>query len=1300
MKFKLFAVFIILLSGQTWALSTAFRFAQITPKDGLSQATVLDILQDRQGFMWFATQDGLNRYDGYDFVVYRKKQTDPNSLSENYVNSIFQDSRDQLWLTTRNGLNRFDPQTNTFTRYLYDFHNPNSLSADWTFGANEDEKGRIWVGTYESGLNVLDPKTGNFTQYRKTPGDENSLSDNGIYDIFIDNTGITWIATRNGGVNRYNLDTNNFTRFVHDPNDKSSISHNRVYKISQHSNGTLWFATRGGGLNRFDAKTQSFHRYRHDPNNPDSISSDHVWSIIEDHKGNLMVGTFSEGLNLFDVHTDKFVRIKHDSTSKDSLSGNSVISSFVDNTGIFWFGVRDVGLNRLNLDISMFNHHRHSATDPNTLNDNSVQAFLQDRNGDVLISTREGGINRYDPKTGRFSLLHQPDNKAHNVLTKPINNVLEDKNGDIWYALKNHGLVRLTVKTNEVTQYLHDPNDPTTISSDSVNVMQLDNNGDIWLGTRNGLNRFSPKTGKSVIYSHDPNTNSTLSNNWVSYLLLDHQNQLWVGTQNGLDRYDAKQNSFVHYQHKSDQSSSLSSNSVMSMFEDSHNNLWVSTTSGLNKLNPEDGTFTRLQQEQGLSNDQVYGVLEDYSGFLWIVTNYGLNHYDPVSGEIKLYTEQDGLQHNEFNQGAYLKLNDGRLMFGGLNGFNLFDPKSIKENPFPPKVILTNFRIFNQPVPVGVFTHQGEEQAFLEKSINLTSVMTLTYHESVFSFEFSALHFGAPTRNQYAYRLVGFDKQWTETDYKNRRATYTNLAAGQYTFEVKASNKDSVWSPSPASVEITISSPWWLTTGAKFLWLGLTFAAMAILFRVKTSRIQVQKSQLQLQVTRQVAQVVAQKQALERSYNDIRIISSIGQKINASLDLEKVLWSVYEHINQLMDGTVFGIGLYQPEKNVIHVELAMEKGNRYKPYYRSMENKNQFPVWCIENDEVVFINDLEFDGRKYLECHEYDEYEKNRVYLEDGAYAGPPQSIIYVPIRSSDKVLGFITVQSFNKHAYQEVHIDILNMLAAYTGTAIVNSTEHRRLLDSRKESIESEKMASLGMLVAGVAHEINTPVGICVTTASTLEFEAHQIFDAKEKGRLTGQKFSEFRDKINKSLQLLQNNLKKTSELIADFKDVVVNPSIEVQSLFNVKALLHETLQTLKSDLNNKKIKLDFLCDDAFEIHSCASSLSRVVNTLVMNSLMHAFEDKHRGKISIFVTMDGSDLQIRYIDNGVGMDEKLVGRIFDPFYTTKRSDGCLGLGMHMVYNQVTQGLHGTVRCDSAVEKGMQIYISIPIKNS
>lgn len=1306
MVIRLLAFVFALASSLAIAGSPALRFNQIDLRDGLSQATVLDIIQDKQGFMWFATQDGLNRYDGYDFVVYRQKHEDENSLSENYVNTVFEDSNGFLWLTTRNGLNRFDPKNNKFTRFFYDLHDPYSLTANWTFATNEDHLGHIWVGTFKSGLNVYDPNTKRFNHYRHDPNDITTLSDDGIYDIFVDNGGVIWIATRNGGVSRFNQQRNDFTRFMHDPSDPNSISHNRVYKIFQHSDGSLWFATRGGGLNRFDAATETFERFVHDPNDPYSISSNQVWSIAEDPDGNILAGTFGQGLNKLSLKTGKFTRITHDPTSKNAIPGNSVISSFLDDSGIMWFGVRDVGLALLNHETSVFNHYRHEADNPNSLSHNSVQAFVELANGDVLISTREGGINVFDQQTGDFALLEQKYPGNNPLLKAPMNMMYEDKQGNLWLGSKEQGLIRYNLKNGKIRNYRHRPNDNESIPSNNVIVMLPDNKGKLWLGTPEGLVHFNPQTGKSKVYNHQVDNSTTIVSDYVTSLLLDRNANLWVGTQNGLDLFEPQTETFKHYQHDPGDPNSISTNSIMSLYEDSRGVLWVSTSSGLNRFDSETEKFTRLQQKQGLSNDQVYGVLEDQQRLLWIVTNYGVNHYNPLTSAIKLYTLYDGLQHNEFNQGAFYQLKDGQMLFGGLNGFNLVDPKMIKDNPYPPKVIITNFRIFNESVPVGSFNQKKKDLVFLDQSISHTQSITLSHEENVFSLEFSALHYAAPELNKYAYWLRGFDQKWTNTDFKNRRATYTNLAAGKYTFEVKAANKDGVWSPEPTTLEITILPPWWLTKTAKFAWLALFFLSVNFIYRWKTNQIRKQKSELQLQVTRQVAQVVAQKRALETSYNDIRIISSIGQKINASLDLEQVLWSVYEDINKLMDGTVFGIGLYQPKRRRIKLKLALENGNRYEPYYRSMDNKNQFPVWCIDHDEVVFVNDLELDGCKYLKTHEYNDSAQQNNFDDDEAYSGVPQSFIYCPIKANDQILGYITVQSFNRHAYQDVHVDILKTLAAYTGTAIINAKEHQALVDSRKELIESQKMANLGALSAGVAHEINNPTNFVHVSAQNLEvdLERFQEFVFSLAGDDADEEILDtFREQF-KPLNDHINTIKDgTGRIRTIVKDLRAFTHLEASDKMRVNIV-----NALKSTINLVRTQFFEYCEfvtdfrDSPSLMCYPAQLNQVFMNLIVNACdairekQELSQTRELGKITVSCRAEEGFVEVIVKDDGCGMDEETKQRAFEAFYTTKDLGKGTGLGLSISMGIIKKH-EGELLLESELDKGSSFKVKLPI---
>ena len=1319
MKLTSTVVILWLFVSQAWGSTTSLRYSEINMKDGLSQGTVLDMVQDKQGFMWFATQDGLNRYDGYTFEVFRFDPQNSNSLSHNYINNIFQDSNGFLWLATRKGLNRFDPRTNEFVRFLHNNQDPYSIGDNLVIAINEDHLGHIWVGSQEHGLSVYNPISKRFIHYRHDPNDPNSLGDNGIYDIFVDRTGVLWVATQNGGVSRFNKEKNNFTQFKHDVDDPYSISSNKIYKIFQHSDGSLWFGSRGAGLNRFEQKGQRFIRYRHENDNPTSLSDDHIWSIVEDQNGDLLIGTFTKGLNRLIHNTRTFIHIGHDNSSKYGLSGNSVISSYLDKQGAIWFGIRDVGLNILNQQHAAFNHYRHIASGSTSLSDNSIKHVIQTKDSKILMVTKEGGINQFNKTTGAFAPFKHPSKPIPALFKQPINQLMEDSQGNIWIAFQNDGIARYNPRSGDLVNYRHSVENPNTISDDFVTAMIEDISGNIWIGTRNGLNYLNTQTEQIKRYISQIDDPSSLSSNWITHLLIDHKQRLWVSSQYGINLYDADIDGFRLYSHDEYNNKSIASDSVYSAFEDQDRVLWVATGKGISRFHEENYQFTTFNKEDGLTDEVIYGIEEDNRGNLWLMTSQGLSRFDKAIGEFDHFTVRDGLQGEQFNPNAITKLNDGQIIVGGVNGFNLFNPLKIATEKKAPDTVITHFRIANQIVPVGKFINGREEATILTKSINYTDEIVLEHEESVFSFEFTSFEYHNAQDVQFSYRLQGFDTQWTNTNYRNRRATYTNLTAGDYRFEVKSSNKSGVWNENPAVITLKIKPQWWLTKFAKFLWLVVFFASAVYLYRYKSNQIRKQKTDLQLQVSRQVAQVVQQKRALETSYNDIKVLSGIGQKINASLDLEKVLWAVYEDINRLMDGTIFGIGLVQPNENRIKIKLAMEKGNRYEPYYRSMENKNQFPVWCIDNDEVVFVNDLELDGRRYLQHHEYDDpkgshfmCEKGEV-NEDVVFTQTPQSFIYVPMRSSDGVLGFLSVQSFHKHAYSDVHVDILKTLAAYTGPAIVNAKEHQELLDSRKELIESEKMASLGALTAGVAHEINNPTNFVHVSASNLEndLQAYQDFLASLVGDDGDQ---EILKALNQRLDPLYTHIKTMKEgteriktIVHDLRAFTHLDAIEKRSVSiseNILSTIH-LIQTQFFDV------AEFITDftDDPELICYPSQLNQVYMNLIVNAC-DAIKDKQeqlkkeglpaiKGKVVIGCRSLITHVEITIKDNGVGMNESTKKRLFEPFYTTKAVGKGSGLGLSISYGIVKKH-EGQLTVESTTGVGTSFKLLLPFETT
>jgi len=799
---------IILILPQNLVAQSNLRFERISLQQGLSQGTVLSILQDSQGFMWFATQDGLNRYDGYRFKIFKHDPHDPLTLADNYVEALYEDREGVLWIGTRGGLNRFDRASETFIRYQHDSTDPRSLSTNQVVSIAGDHLGDLWIATFGGGLNRFNGKTGTFSHYRHNPDDPQSLSDDEVYTVYEDHTGNIWIGTRNGGLNHFDRENNSFIRFQYEAGNSNSLGHDRVYSLFEDRDGILWVGTRGGGLNRFDRESGKFSHYLHDPQDPQSLSGNLVYTIFEDRQGILWVGTRDGGLNQFDRTNQRFIRYKNNPFNPHSLSNNAVKFIQQDQTGIIWIGTFGGGLNKLNPDLVNFGHHQRDPSNPKSLNDNQIHSFYQGPSGILWVGTQEGGLNRWNPQQGEFThYQHDPAN-PRSISDNLIYSIYQDHSGSLWIGTNNGGLNRFDQKNQTFTHYLHNPLDPYSISGNEwVKPIIEDAANELWIGTRNGLNRFNSDRSRFQRYQHDPGDPNSLSDDLVASLFIDKSGTLWIGTgKGGLNRFNRESETFTSYQNDPADASSLNNNAIYSIHEDHAGVLWLGTLGGgLNKFDQENQTFTHYREQDGLPNGVINGILEDDRGQLWISTNNGLAKFNPKTETFKNYFFSDGLQSNQFAHAAF-KSSSGQMFFGGINGFNAFYPEKIKDDHHIPDIAITDFLLFNRSVPL----QNLKLDSPLQKSINQTEMLTLTYKDSVFAFEFAALHYAAPERNQYAYKLEGFDQDWITTSADKRFATYTNLPAGDYLFRVKGSNKDGVWNEQGAVIKVTIlPAPWW-----------------------------------------------------------------------------------------------------------------------------------------------------------------------------------------------------------------------------------------------------------------------------------------------------------------------------------------------------------------------------------------------------------------------------------------------------------------------------------------------------------
>jgi serine phosphatase RsbU (regulator of sigma subunit)/ligand-binding sensor domain-containing protein len=801
-----------LAAGVAAAAEPHVDFDRLSIDEGLSQSIVEQMVQDRQGFMWFVTEDGLNRFDGYTFTVYRNVAGDSSSLSHNELKSVFEDRSGILWVGAfEGGLNRFDPLTEKVTRYRHDPADSESLAADTVRCITEDGAGRLWVGTQGGGLELLDRTTGKFRHDRASPGTPGALSHDDVRAIHVDRAGVLWVGTNGGGLNRLDPGSGSFACYRHNPHDRLSLASDLVFAIFEDSHGILWVGTYGGGLDSFDRSTGRFTHHRADPSMPGSLSSDLVKAICEDHTGALWVGTDGGGLNRLDRASGTFTSFRHDRVNPTSLSADRVYSLYQDRSQVLWVGTYGGGLSKFDVGRKRFRRYANDPNDPNSLSHNIVWCFIEDSDGMLWVGTDSGGLNRFDRRSGRWQSFRHRSDDASSLAHDTVRGLLEDRDGFLWVATNGGGLDCLDRRTGRFVHYRHDPSDPASLAHDELRSIYQDRSGAIWVGTfGGGLDLFDPGTGRFTHHRHDPADPSSISNDFIRMMAEDRTGALWVGTQGGgVNRLDARRRTFTSFRTDPNDPSSLSNDHVFAIHEARDGTLWFGTFGGgLNRLDRATGGFKRYTAQDGLGSDSVYAMLEDGSGRLWISTTRGLSRFDPRTGEFRNYDVRDGLQSNEFNGGSAYVAASGEMFFGGINGFNAFFPDEIGFNPVVPELVITDLRLFNRSVRVGERSHG---QVILQRPISRTDAVVLSHRDNVFSLEFAALHYSAPGKNRYAYTMEGFSNQWIPVTADRRFAAFTGLAPGEYVFRVRGSNSDGIWNERGASIRVTITPPFWGT---------------------------------------------------------------------------------------------------------------------------------------------------------------------------------------------------------------------------------------------------------------------------------------------------------------------------------------------------------------------------------------------------------------------------------------------------------------------------------------------------------
>jgi signal transduction histidine kinase/ligand-binding sensor domain-containing protein len=856
------------------------KFEHIGTTSGLSQSNVLSIFQDSRGFMWFGTSDGLNKYDGYTFTVYKHNEENKNTLSNNAIANIAEDEKGNIWLATwGSGLDMFDWKKEIFTHYTYKVKDPTGIGGNYINKLFRDSQDNLWIGTESGGLNMYDKKSNKFIQYRHDDNDPKSLSNDWVKDIVEDGQHNLWIGTA-GGLNLFDKTTKTFTHYQHDAKNSKSISGNIVWILFKDSRDRLWIGMGGEGLDLFDKKKNEFIHFKNNPGNSNSLSANFIKAISDDEHGNLWIGTENGGLNVLDPLSGRFDNYLKDDIDNASLSSNSIASVFRDKKGNMWTGTYSGGINLASYDANKFAHYSRTSI-PFSLSNNIVLSIFEDAKANLWIGTDGGGLNLFDNKKGTFTTYKHDAYNKNSICGNYVLNIFEDSEGNLWIGTWGDGITVFNKEKNTFRHFKYDPSNPKGIPNPNIWSISEDADKNIWIGTYGGgISQYDRKNDNFITYSFDVSNPTGLGNNYVNIIYGDKKGNLWIGTNgSGLDLFNKNTKTFTHFRHEEGKAG-LSNNHINCLAEDGDGNLWIGTSLGLNRMDAKTRQFINYNVKDGLPGNTIAGLLIDGKGDLWLSTYNGLSQFNVATKTFKNFDINDGLQSNEFKMNSCYRSRSGKMYFGGINGFNAFFPDSIKEKKYEPPLVFTGFQIFNKQVQIN---KNENDKSLLKQSITDTKELVLPYDQSVISFEFASLNYVFQNKKQYSYMLEGFDKGWNDVGTRHT-ATYTNLDPRKYMFKVRGMNNEGNWSSNIATLQLTITPPFWLTWWFRILVIVFIIAVVIAFYKFRIRLVKAQQIKLQRKVDEQTRQLLQSTEEEHKARQEAETARQETEHANTELE--------------------------------------------------------------------------------------------------------------------------------------------------------------------------------------------------------------------------------------------------------------------------------------------------------------------------------------------------------------------------------------------------------------------------------